>query len=775
MSSFRMKKTLIATVIVDIVTALVILNLTIMIVPLAPVMPVSELDPSWMFGINQAVAQDLVFGQDFIFTFGPYGSLYTGQYHPATNMLMLCSTSAFMVGWALALFGLFNGRYRTGMLLLSVFLVSAHSRDLLILGYPFLVMLWSVSRWRLQSVQNSFGRLSGVAEFYVFALLGLLPLAKLSALPLCILATLITFGLLFIKGRHVKAVFILLTPTLSMGTLWILAGQPLHALPHYFINGSHIISGYTEAMAITGTAKMPVLYLFICISIAATILLQRRFLLSEKTALLLIYSSFLYIAMKAGFVRHDGHAMIAGAALVFASAMLLLYIRNKSSWLLLIASLLLNNYISHHYRDINWHSLIAQYTQSYSQAINGLYIRTFKPEVLSIRYKDALAKINSKYLLPTVSGTSDIYSYEQAALLASANTWSPRPIIQSYSAYTPILAELNKQHLEGLDAPDNIFFRVQPIDHRLPSLEDGPSWPVLIQRYEITNLANDFLHLRKRKSFADMPLTLEHRQSLKIGIPFLIMETKRNIYARLIFKETLAGQLANIFFKTSSVQLELETTDGEHKSFRLIPKMAEAGFLLSPQIETTTDFAWMASNRSDLLSHVKQITLNIDPKYRVLWEPTVEIEILSFAYPSDSISTHKLVGISPVVDIPTDLPDTTCVAAIDMVSTRPANGPAKQLRVMGWLVVDAKTGLAPDRVLVTLRSQSGKTLHYANSNQYARPDVGVHLNTPQTEPVGFTALIDVLDLKGKYNISLAKQFNGRIEACSSPTHSISLE
>lgn len=770
-----MKKNLIARVSIVVVTTLVILNLIIMIVPLAPVMPVSELDPSWMFGINQAVAQGLVFGQEFIFTFGPYGSLYTEQYHPATNMLMLCSTSAFMVGWALALFGLFNGRYRTGMLLLSIFLVSTHSRDLLILGYPFLVMLLAVSSWKLQSAQNDYGRLTVAVAFYILALIGLLPLVKLSTLPLCILATLIAFGILFTKGHQVKAIFILIIPTLSMCTLWILAGQPLHALPHYFINGSDIISGYTEAMAITGTAKMPVLYLIICISIAATILLQRSILLSEKIALLLIYASFLFITMKAGFVRHDGHALTAGAALVFATAMLLLFIRNKASWLLLIASLLLNNYIAHHYRDIHWHTLIAQYTQSYSQAIKGLYTRTIKPEVLTRDYKQALASINSKISLPIVSGTSDIYSYEQAVLLASTNTWSPRPIIQSYSVYTPKLAELNKQHLKGPDAPDNIFFRVQPIDHRLPSLEDGPSWPTLMQRYEVASLANDFLLLRKRKSFSDMPLTQELQQSMRIGIPFPIMNIKENIYARLKFKETLTGRLANIFFKTTSIQLELETTDGVRKSFRLIPKMAEAGFLLSPHIETTTDFAWMASNRSDLLPHVKQITLNIDPKYRVLWEPTVEIEILSFATPSNSISTHELIGISPVVDIPTDLPETTCVSAIDVVSTRPANGPAKQLRVMGWLVVDGKTGLAPDRVFVTLRSQSGKTLHYANSNQHARPDVGVHLNTPRTELVGFTALIDAQGLKGAYNISLAKQFNGRIEACSSPTHSIILE
>lgn len=41
-------------------------------VPFTPRMPGVGGDPSWEFGLNQAVAQGLIFGKEFVFTFGPY-------------------------------------------------------------------------------------------------------------------------------------------------------------------------------------------------------------------------------------------------------------------------------------------------------------------------------------------------------------------------------------------------------------------------------------------------------------------------------------------------------------------------------------------------------------------------------------------------------------------------------------------------------------------------------------------------------------------------------
>ena len=51
--------------------------------------------------------------------------------------------------------------------------------------------------------------------------------------------------------------------------------------------------------------------------------------------------------------------------------------------------------------------------------------------------------------------------------------------------------------VSGNNAPDNILFRVEPIDDRLPSLEDGPSWPLLISNYSIGGADSLFFYLKK--------------------------------------------------------------------------------------------------------------------------------------------------------------------------------------------------------------------------------------------------------------------------------------
>src|SRR3979490_2751051 len=73
-------------------SVLLLITTICVFVPFSPSMPGEGLDPSWAFGMNQAVAQGLAFGRDIIFTFGPYASIYTTNFHPATDGLMVWSS-----------------------------------------------------------------------------------------------------------------------------------------------------------------------------------------------------------------------------------------------------------------------------------------------------------------------------------------------------------------------------------------------------------------------------------------------------------------------------------------------------------------------------------------------------------------------------------------------------------------------------------------------------------------------------------------------------------
>lgn len=97
-----------------------------------------------MFAANQAVAQKLVFGRDFIFTYGPYACIETGLYHPATYSLMLWGSLFLAIGYAILMIYLAKaaGYYWTLLygLFVKAFLGNIDVRDCLFFSYPLLLL-----------------------------------------------------------------------------------------------------------------------------------------------------------------------------------------------------------------------------------------------------------------------------------------------------------------------------------------------------------------------------------------------------------------------------------------------------------------------------------------------------------------------------------------------------------------------------------------------------------------------------------------------------------
>jgi hypothetical protein len=65
--------------------------------PFAPWMPNADLDPSWAWATNEAVARGLSFGRQFLLQTGPYSAIYNNFYHPETYGLMLAG-GIFLAG-----------------------------------------------------------------------------------------------------------------------------------------------------------------------------------------------------------------------------------------------------------------------------------------------------------------------------------------------------------------------------------------------------------------------------------------------------------------------------------------------------------------------------------------------------------------------------------------------------------------------------------------------------------------------------------------------------
>lgn len=602
---------------------LMLFVLIALFVPLTPKMPSLGLDPSWALGLNQAVAQGLAFGTQIIFTLGPYSSIYTSMYHPATDQMMLWSSAYWACSYWIALLLLWpyvRGYWR---LALMVFLLTMiYSRDSLFFSYPLLVGLLCL---RMVDVGSRPYHYPWLLCVLLFAPFGLMALIKGSLLILSILVSCLCALLFCYYRKYSCTLLALLIPCCSLCFFWIISGQSLVNVPAYISNSLWMASDFTQAMSKPGNSYELLIYLLASFMFLYAVLWQKQWPWILRIFLFSLLLVFLLLSFKAGFVRHYGHAFIPGTS-IFLAALLFSSCLNASSmrWVL-ISAVISCVYINSQYTHIAVaNNMRALLMTSY----HGLWSRLHDSNWAKNNFELTKSFLAQQTHLPVLPGTADLYSYEQGALIVSGNTWVPRPIFQSYSVFNASFAQLNRQHLLSSKRPEYLFFKIQPVDQRLPSLEDGSSWPVLLSHYQIQKTVADFLLLHQRAA----PLSWSKREILPatshhLGERVLVPASHQLLLLRIHIHLTTWGRLVNFLFKPQELWLHVELADGTKKEYRFVAEMAASAFLFSPLIEATQEFSLLYRSSKELAAkRVKAFSLVATVHHSQQWQQEYQVQ-----------------------------------------------------------------------------------------------------------------------------------------------------
>ncbi len=74
-----------------------------------------------------------------------------------------------------------------------------------------------------------------------------------------------------------------------------------------------------------------------------------------------------------------------------------------------------------------------------------------------------------KEILQKIGNNSvDVFPWNIQLLLENKLNYLPRPVIQSYTAYTPYLEDLNFNHYNSIKGPEFVLFDYASIDERYP-------------------------------------------------------------------------------------------------------------------------------------------------------------------------------------------------------------------------------------------------------------------------------------------------------------------
>ncbi|MEB0013781.1 hypothetical protein QN379_13960 [Glaciimonas sp. Gout2] len=754
--------------------SILLITIASIFVPLSPAMPSGGLDPSWQFALNQAVAQGFQFGKQIIYTFGPYASIYTKEYHPSTDFIMLMGSLYLVASYAFCCSILMRRlKWPWQLTLFTALFASIYSRDALLFSLPLIVGLATFKIITTNNELRDNKKLIPLSIAIIFMGLGFLPLIKGTMLVLCTLTTFICALYCFIKKQKILAIICTMSPAISMPLFWVAAGQPIDNLATYFSSMLNVISGYSEALAVDGDIKEIIAYGVTSILIFLAIFFQNKIDLISKFFLAIVYFLFLFIAFKGGFTRHDTHTIIASTSLLIGALLLPIFLNGRSIFPVIIIAFISWNYINHSYFRTSMVDIGRNIGLTYFSAWEGARQRIINPDWLNVQFDAAVKKIRVEASFPLVQGTSDIYSYDQSYLIASGNLWSPRPIFQSYMAYSAKFAELNKDYLLSSKAPENIFFKVDLIDGRMPSLDDGVSWPVIIQNYQPLEIKNNFLVFRK-KPITNKPefinvKKMERSFGEKINLP----NSPNQLFAKLEFAPTIAGRLMSILFKPSQLFITLNLKNGSKKEFRIISDMAKSGFLISPLIENTLEFG-MLYGKPEFLSEKMVESFSVSSHYDGIksWSGKYTAT-LSEIKPVSKINVSEIYK-SEFSDFDDELLNINvqtsekCNGVIDMVNDKPPRSAgiviANLLRVNGWLADSIEKATLPEAVYITLTDENGKR-RYLNTRRILRADVGSHFKDSRLNNSGYSMVANVSSLRGNYSLGLAIKTLGKTMTC----------
>lgn len=587
--------------------------------PWGVALPAAGLDASWRCALDRAHDLGLIYGRGLVFTFGPYFGVANGIYNVAfAQRDLLLGLGLGLAAWAGVAALARPERWRWTLGFMLALAATGHS-DTASLLLPFLFSLLAA-----RAASGGERPLDMAAGALLLLAMSLLALVKVSALAWLALAAGGACLLFLVRGRWAWAGLCAGIPLATVPLLWIAAGQPLAALPDFLKGSAEIIGGYNQAMQNLGDVKETILLVLASGFTLWWILRRAELALLQRVLFALVFAAFLFLALKMSVVRHDAHALVGGRFALLAPLLLGTLCAGPRLWRVALFGLMVCLYVDSHYSSSLPRSLAAAYAEPAAAAATRL---ARSPQELAQARAEGYRAMAQASPLPPQPGRVDLYPSECSLLAASDMQWSPRPVFQSYSAYTPYLAELNRRHLLGPKAPDTVFFHVDAIDRRYPALEDGPSWPELLTRYAPDGFAGDYALLRRKAEApaGDALVPLAEAEA-RLNEPIAIPESDGPVFVVIDMTPTLAGRLASLAYKYDRVKFDVELADGGTRKYRLPPVMGRAGFVVSPLVESGRDFAALYPGQAGQAPpRVRSMRIIVERLFGWQWQDAVRL------------------------------------------------------------------------------------------------------------------------------------------------------
>lgn len=564
------------------------------------------LDDSWTQALGYAFKHNFQAGVDFIFTFGPLGYLYCYFSGYDSELFYLFVAWQLFMSIFLALILVAFTRNISGIrdkviyLFLMIVVVSSFPHD----AIYFLAIIASV----ILAINPPSFIEKNEARRVAFIGLELLFLAfacmtKFTHFVMASAGVLALTAVTWRENSRKSAVLIPPTFAAFISFVWFASGQSLSNVPAFIINSLRVARGYNDAMPL-GFMVDELILAFLSLSALAVmlggVLISSRKFKTVVTAVLVLFG--IYVAWKSGFVRQPIHANIFFAFAAIAPFFIVYdgMIRSELARRIFklryfaIGIALIGLFVSGSFKNFTPGNFIFLWSKRIVRNVSTL---ATLPEVKN-RLEERIVELRKQYDLPNIRsriGRSpvDIMSWGQGLIFLNELTWRPRPVFQSYVAFTPELISINGDFFAGERAPEFVIFRLQAIDRQFPLMNDNEALKMLLRDYRPVLAEKGYVLLIRDPrgsgiaSFGETLMEKEIAFGESIDVRAL---SDKQLLMTLEIRKSFLGRLGTLLFKLVPTYIDIETVDGSSMSYRIVPGMLQTGFLINPLILTQEDF-----------------------------------------------------------------------------------------------------------------------------------------------------------------------------------------
>ena len=549
------------------------------------------LDASWILGLNLAHRQGMAAGRDIVFTYGPLGYLVypdgvsglpvlpllyrIGLYVlsiAALGRLACIHESKAAAFWTVLLMGL-------GVALDPM---PEQSQGMIALIAVALLVLVDRSRWRL--LESSLLAFLAAVGSLVKLDQGVAGIAIFLAVAI---AAVFESRPLDTRGQR-RWLAVLAVLPLSIVALYGASTGSILTVASYVRAGWEVAAGYSETMGLPGPLWQAALAASTVAATFAAVLLvagDLRALLPGLPPALIVA----FFAFKHAMVRQDVHAVLFQIAFAVGLLFLLVSARLARDRRLVLVFALFSVAMAYFIPA-------EQFSRFNDDVRTRLELRKAGPTLAAFWHwrstwnsvnateKDLRARLRlpDRFHQIVGNGTVDVQPWEIDMVEANGWRWDPRPVFQSYAAYTPMLDRMDAEHLEGNRTADFVLLNFSAIDGRHPFLETPLSWRALMDRYDLSLSAAGWLLLQHRGQHRFGPLqrlgdATAHWDE-DVPVPreggLLVMAPR--------IRSSLTGKVASLLFRSSGVYIEAVFSSGGSIRGRCVPRNLAAGFLIQP-------------------------------------------------------------------------------------------------------------------------------------------------------------------------------------------------